>query len=69
MKQIVYILIGLMLGLIISGLLYWVTQQGEGTPIALEPSPTSVPIEIQVVGGVVRPGIYTLPEGSRFMML
>jgi competence protein ComEA len=65
MKQIAYILIGLLLGFILAGALFWVTNIQGGTAVALKPSPTKVPIEIQVIGGVVRPGVYTLPEGSR----
>jgi competence protein ComEA len=65
MKQIAYVLIGLLLGLILAGALFWVTNIQGGTSIALEPSPTKAAIEIQVIGGVVRPGVYTLPEGSR----
>ena len=65
MKQIAYILIGLLFGFILAGVLFWVTHVQGGTAVALEPSPTKIPIEIQVIGGVVRPGVYTLPEGSR----
>jgi competence protein ComEA len=65
MKQIAYVLIGLLLGFILSGTLFWVTHMETGTTVVLEPSPTKAPIEVQVIGGVVRPGVYTLPEGSR----
>ena len=65
MKQITYILIGLLFGFILAGALFWVTHIQGGTAVALEPSPTKMPIEVQVIGGVVRPGVYTLPEGSR----
>ena len=65
MKQIAYVLIGLLVGFILAGALFWVTHMEAGTAVALEPSPTKAPIEVQVIGGVVRPGVYTLPEGSR----
>jgi competence protein ComEA len=65
MKQVTYVLIGLLVGFILAGTLYWVTHMETGTAVALEPSPTNAPIEVQVIGGVVRPGVYTLPEGSR----
>ena len=65
MKQIVYVLIGLLVGFILAGTLFWVTHMETGMAVALEPSPTKAPIEVQVIGGVVRPGVYTLPEGSR----
>ncbi len=65
MKQIAYVLIGLMVGFILAGALFLVTRIPEGSPIALEPSPTKVLIQVQVLGGVVRPGVYSFPEGSR----
>jgi competence protein ComEA len=65
MKQIAYVLIGLLVGFILAGALFLVTRVPDGQPIALEPSPTKVSIEVQVLGGVVRPGVYSFPEGSR----
>jgi competence protein ComEA len=65
MKQIAYVLIGLLLGIILAGVLFWVTHNQEGIAVTLQPSPTKVSIEVQVIGGVVRPGIYSLPDGSR----
>ena len=65
MKQIAYVLIGLLVGFILAGALFLVTSLPDGKPVALEPSPTKVLIEVQVLGGVVRPGVYPLPEGSR----
>lgn len=65
MKQIAYVLIGLLLGIILAGALFWVTHNQEGVAVTLQPSPTKVSIEVQVIGGVVRPGIYSLPDGSR----
>lgn len=65
MKQIAYVLIGLLFGFVLAGVLFWVTHLQQGTAIVLEPAPTKIPIEVQVIGGVVRPGVYTLPDGSR----
>jgi competence protein ComEA len=65
MKQIAYVVIGLLLGIILAGVLFWVTHNQAGIAVTLQPSPTKVSIEVQVIGGVVRPGIYTLPDGSR----
>jgi competence protein ComEA len=65
MKQIAYILIGLLCGFILAGVLFWVTHPQAGTTVTLEPSPTKTAIEVQVLGGVVRPGVYSFPEGSR----
>jgi competence protein ComEA len=65
MKQVAYVLAGVLVGFILAGALFMVTRAPAGKPIVLEPPPTKVPIEVQVIGGVVRPGVYALPEGSR----
>jgi competence protein ComEA len=65
MKQIAYVLVGVMIGFILAGGIFIVTRLPSGKPIALMPSPTKQPIEVHVVGGVVRPGVYSLPTGSR----
>ncbi len=65
MKQVAYVLVGILVGFILAGAVFLVIQQPAGKPIVLEPPPTKVPIQVQVLGGVVRPGVYSLPEGSR----
>ncbi len=65
MKQIAYVLAGILIGFILAGAVFIVSRLPSGEPVALEPVPTKPPIEVQVVGGVVRPGVYELPEGSR----
>ena len=65
MKQIAYVLIGLLVGFILAGALFLVTSLPDGKPVALEPPPTKVSIEVQVIGGVARPGVFSFPEGSR----
>jgi competence protein ComEA len=65
MKQVAYVLVGILVGFILAGGIFIVTRAPAGKPIALEPSPTKAPIEVHVIGGVVRPGVYELPEGSR----
>jgi competence protein ComEA len=65
MKQVAYVLIGLLVGFILAGALFLVARLPDGEPVALEPSPTKVSIEVQVLGGVVHPGVYSFPEGSR----
>ena len=65
MRQIAYVMIGVLVGFILAGSVFLVTRLPAGKPIALEPAPTKVPIEVHVVGGVVKPGVYKLPEGSR----
>ncbi len=65
MRQVAYVLVGVLVGFILAGAIFIVTRLPTGKPVALEPSPTQIPIEVNVVGGVVHPGVYTLPEGSR----
>ncbi len=65
MKQVAYVLAGVLIGFILAGAVFIVTRMPAGQPIVLEPPPTQLPIEVQVIGGVVRPGVYSLPEGSR----
>ncbi len=65
MRQIAYVMIGVLVGFILAGSVFLVTRLPAGKPIALEPAPTKAPIEVHVVGGVVHPGVYKLPDGSR----
>jgi competence protein ComEA len=60
-----YILLGILIGLITGAVVYLVASQPHGTPVILEPVPTSAPIQVSVVGAVQSPGVYTLPPGSR----
>ncbi len=65
MKQVAYVLVGLLVGFVLAGALFIVTRLPGGKPVALEPAPTKAPIAVQVLGDVVRPGVYELPEGAR----
>jgi competence protein ComEA len=65
MRQIAYVMIGVLVGFILAGSVFLVTRMPAGKPIALEAVPTKAPLEVHVVGAVVRPGVYTLPQGSR----
>ena len=65
MRQIAYVLVGILVGFILAGAVFIVTRPPAGKPIVLEPPPTKVPIEVQVIGGVAKPGVYALPDGSR----
>lgn len=65
MKQVAFVLVGIFVGFILAGAIFIVTRLPAGQPVALEPSPSQVPIEVSIIGGVVHPGVYTLPEGSR----
>jgi len=65
MKTVVYVLIGVFAGFFLAAVLFVVTRLPAGQPVTLQPAPTTAPIVIQVIGEVTRPGVYTLPDGSR----
>ncbi|MBN1305554.1 MAG: helix-hairpin-helix domain-containing protein [Anaerolineales bacterium] len=65
MKKYLDILIGALIGLASTGILWLVVGQPRGEPVTLEPPPTKIPLVVYVTGGVPRPGLYSLPEGSR----
>src|SRR5271157_3041932 len=65
MKNILYVLIGLMAGFVLAAILLIVTRLPAGQPVTLEPAPTQAPVVIQIIGAGVKAGVYTLPNGSR----
>jgi competence protein ComEA len=65
MKNILYVLLGLMAGFALAGLLFFVSRAPEGQPIILQPAPTKAPLAVHVIGAVPRPGLYEFAEGSR----
>lgn len=65
MKSVVYALVGVLAGFLLAGALLLVTRLPTGRPVALEPPPTEAPIEVHVIGAVLRPGVYLFTDGSR----
>jgi competence protein ComEA len=65
MKNALYVLLGVMAGFILAGVLVFVSRAPAGEPIVLRPAPTAVPISVQVIGAVPRPGLYKFPKGAR----
>ncbi len=65
MKSVGYVLVGLLSGFLLAGALFLVTRLPAGKPVALQPPPTQAPIEVHVIGSVLRPGVYLFAEGSR----
>jgi competence protein ComEA len=65
MKQVLYVLMGVLAGFILAGALLYVMRSPAGEPIALEPAPTEKPIAVHIIGAVPRPGLYEFPEGAR----
>jgi competence protein ComEA len=65
MKNVLYVLIGLMVGFVLAGVLFVLIRTPAGQPVTLEPAPTQSPIVVQIMGEVVKPGVYSMPAGSR----
>jgi competence protein ComEA len=56
---------GVIFGLLAAGVILLVTTQPRGQAINLSPPPTAHSLVVYVSGAVVRPGMVTLPAGSR----
>lgn len=56
-----------MIGLLAAGLVWLAAAQPRGMLVTLLPSPTPrlVTVTVYITGAVDKPGVYTLPEGSR----
>ena len=59
------ILLGVIMGLLLSGVIVLIVRPPLGKPVELIPPPTASPVMVYVVGAVVNPGTYTLPPDSR----
>ena len=65
MKTVLYIVIGILVGLLLAGGIYASTREPQGESVVLRPAPTPEPLRVHVAGAVVRPGVYELEDGSR----
>jgi competence protein ComEA len=65
MKTVLYIIIGILVGLLLAGGIYASTRTPQGESVVLRPAPTPEPIRVHVAGAVVRPGVYALEKDSR----
>jgi competence protein ComEA len=65
MKTVMYIFIGILLGLLLAGGIWVAARTPEGESVTLIPAPTPEPLRVHVAGAVVRPGVYALPEDGR----
>jgi len=59
------LIIGILFGLLSAGLILLVSKPRPGRAILLRPPPTLSPIVVDIDGGVLVPGVYTLPPQSR----
>lgn len=65
MKNVLYVLLGVLAGFVLAGVLVYVSRAPAGAPIVLLPAPTKAPVAVHVVGAVPRPGLYEFAEGAR----
>ncbi len=77
MKKWYLVLFGFLIGLLSTGLILLLSQSDHGVPIILNPAPTptqapnptpspkNAPIQVQIGGEIVRPGIYLIDETAR----
>lgn len=65
MKSWREIAFGIFLGLLAAAGVVLVSQPPRGTAVQILPPPTPLPIIVYVTGGVISPGVYELPPGSR----
>ena len=65
MKNWWLLAVGIIGGLLGSGVIYLISSQPRGEGITLLPPPTSAPIVVHIVGAVLEPEVYSLPIKSR----
>lgn len=65
MKIILYVVIGIVVGVLLTALVWLTALPPRGNAIELNSAPTLQPVMVHVTGAVLSPGLYYLPEGSR----
>jgi competence protein ComEA len=65
MKTALYIVIGILAGVLITALVWLAATPPRGEAIKLSSPPTQRPILVHVTGAVASPGLYYIPEDSR----
>jgi competence protein ComEA len=65
MKSFLNIVIGILIGLLATGIIIITTSPQRGEPVTLLSTSTPGKITVYVSGAVATPGVYVLPEGSR----
>lgn len=64
-KELKYLFIGLLSGLMAAALILIVSAPTRGEPVILLPTPERVKLSVHITGAVQNPGVYELPPGSR----
>ena len=67
MKTVLYIILGVLVGLLLAGGIWLAARAPQGERVELRPAPTLEPFRVHVAGAGGRPGGYDLPENSRVM--
>ena len=65
MKQVLYVLIGVLSGFFLAGAIFLISRLPSGETVALMPAPTPAPIVVDIRGAIPRPGVYEFAEGAR----
>lgn len=65
LHPLLYVTVGILVGLLVSGLVLVLASAPAGKPVTLLPTATRVPVTVYVTGAVASPGVYILPAGSR----
>ena len=65
MKNWWLVALGVIFGLLSSGVILLVSTHPRGHDITLLPPPSPIPFQVQISGAVHNPGVYELPPGSR----
>lgn len=65
MKTWQHILLGVLIGIVLTAVFVIVASPPRGTAVTLMPAPTLAPLLVQVDGAVKNPGVYNLPRESR----
>jgi competence protein ComEA len=65
MKSFWFIIIGVLIGLLASGIIWLTATQPRGDRVVLLPTPSPRMVVVYVSGAVASPGVFTLPDGSR----
>ena len=65
MKNFLASFLGVLAGMLLAGVLWWVAQPPRGEAVSLQPPPDAPEIVVYVSGAVQYPGMYSLPSGCR----
>ena len=66
-EVVVYIVLGIFIGLLVAGGLFLTVRGPSGTAVVLLPSATPTPIFVYLTGAVNRAGVYQLPPESHLV--